>query len=59
MNLVMKKILIQKVEKANDDYNKIIKSYTQKWAIENMINKPPEDFKEIIIKHFQLKKIII
>jgi ubiquitin-protein ligase len=46
-------------KKANDDYNKIIKSYTQKWAIENMINKPPEDFKEIIIKHFQLKKIII
>jgi ubiquitin-protein ligase len=46
-------------KKANDDYNKIIKSYTQKWAIENMINKPPEDFKEIIIKHFQFKKIII
>jgi len=46
-------------KKANDDYNKIIKSYTQKWAIENMVNKPPEDFKEIIEKHFQLKKIII
>ena len=46
-------------KKANDDYNKIIKSYTQKWAIENMINKPPEDFKEIIEKHFQFKKIII
>jgi ubiquitin-protein ligase len=46
-------------KKANDDYNKAIKSYTQKWAIENMINKPPEDFKEIIQKHFQLKKIII
>ena len=46
-------------KKANDDYNKAIKSYTQKWAIENMITNPPEDFKEIIQKHFQLKKIII
>lgn len=46
-------------KKANDDYNKIIKSYTQKWAIENMITNPPIDFKEIIEKHFQLKKIII
>jgi ubiquitin-protein ligase len=46
-------------KKANDDYNKIIQSYTQKWAIENMITNPPIDFKEIIEKHFQLKKIII
>lgn len=46
-------------KKANDDYNKAIKSHTQKWAIENMIKKPPEDFKEIIIKHFQLKGIKI
>jgi ubiquitin-protein ligase len=44
-------------KKANDDYNKAIKSHTQKWAIENMITKPPEDFKEIIEKHFQLKGI--
>ena len=49
----------EKGKKANDDYNKIIKSYTQKWAIENMITKPPIDFKEIIEKHFQLKGIII
>jgi ubiquitin-protein ligase len=44
-------------KKANDDYNKAIKSYTQTWAIENMIKNPSEDFKEIIIKHFQLKGI--
>ena len=44
-------------KKANDDYNKAIKSHTQKWAIENMIKNPSEDFKEIIIKHFQLKGI--
>jgi ubiquitin-protein ligase len=44
-------------KKANDDYNKAIKTHTQTWAIENMIKNPPEDFKEIIIKHFQLKGI--
>jgi ubiquitin-protein ligase len=44
-------------KKANDDYNKAIKSHTQKWAIENMIKNPSEDFKEIIIKHFKLKGI--
>jgi len=44
-------------KKANEDYNKAIKSHTQKWAIENMMKNPPEDFKEIIIKHFQLKGI--
>jgi ubiquitin-protein ligase len=46
-------------KKASEDYNKSIQTYTQKWAIENMIKNPPEDFKEIIIKHFQLKKIEI
>jgi ubiquitin-protein ligase len=46
-------------KKANDDYNKAIKSHTQKWAIENMIKNPSEDFKEIIKKHFKLKGIRI
>jgi hypothetical protein len=44
-------------KKANDDYNKAIKSHTQTWAIKNMIKNPSEDFKEIIEKHFQLKGI--
>jgi ubiquitin-protein ligase len=46
-------------KKANDDYNKAIKSHTQTWAIKNMMKNPPEDFKEIIIKHFKLKGIKI
>ena len=46
-------------KKANDDYNKAIKSHTQTWAIKNMIKNPSEDFKEIIEKHFKLKGIKI
>jgi ubiquitin-protein ligase len=46
-------------KKINEEYNKTIQTYTKKWAIENMINDPPEDFKEIINIHFELKKIQI
>ena len=44
-------------KKINEEYNKTIQTYTKKWAIENMIKDPPEDFKEIINIHFELKKI--
>lgn len=43
-------------KQASKEYNNKIQSYTEKWAIENMIKNPPEDFKEIIKKHFELKK---
>jgi hypothetical protein len=46
-------------KKINEEYNKTIQTYTKKWAIENMIKDPPEDFKEIINIHFELKKIQI
>jgi ubiquitin-protein ligase len=46
-------------KKSSEEYNKVIESYTKIWAIKNMIQNPPEDFKEIIEKHFQLKGIEI
>lgn len=46
-------------KKESEEYNKEIESYTKTWAIKNMIQNPPEDFKEIIEKHFKLKGIII
>jgi ubiquitin-protein ligase len=44
-------------KKASEEYNKKIYLYTKKWAIDEMIKNPPEDFKYIIQKHFEFKQI--
>jgi ubiquitin-protein ligase len=41
----------------SDKYNEKVKVNTHKWAISDMLKNPPEDFKEVIEKHFELKKI--
>ncbi|OMJ89071.1 hypothetical protein SteCoe_8790 [Stentor coeruleus] len=40
----------------NEDYAGIVKYGNMAYAMINMLKNPPEEFKEIIIKHFTLKK---
>ena len=43
-------------DNASIKYNKNIRMQTITWAIIDMIDKPPIEFKDVIINHFKLKK---
>lgn len=48
-------------EKGNElsyEYNKKIKKYTYEYAILDKLKNPNEEFKDVILNHFKLKKII-
>lgn len=45
-----------KGDKNNDAYNMKIKLYNMRHTIYETFNNPPEPFKDIILKHFELKK---
>ena len=42
--------------KKNNAYENIVKYANLKYAIIDMINKPPKGFESVILKHFWLKK---